>query len=146
MKPAVFLLQSSLVSLTILISTLVYPGVTLAFQDTVDAIWNDTKRSSRGNCRNFVVQAGPPQVLKGKTSGRDCLGHAVRAYREGDHEKAFGWILAGQCHDGEARQALVRRAPQVMDYGMITYGPARCLESWGQAPRNTMAKARRERT
>lgn len=49
------------------------------------------------NCKDFVVKAGPPQILRGRTSGRDCLTTAIREYREGDHEEAFGWILAGAC-------------------------------------------------
>ncbi len=98
-------------------------GTAFGFQELVDQIWSDTNSKPRGNCRNFLVQAGPPKVLRGKTSGRDCLKHAVRAYREGDHEEAFGWILAGQCSDREARVALVGQAPKVMDYVMHTYGP-----------------------
>lgn len=72
---------------------------------------------------NFVVQAGPPPVLRGKNSGRGCLKQAIKAYREGDHEEAFGWILAGKCKDREARFVLVQQAPTVMDYVMNTYGP-----------------------
>lgn len=98
-------------------------GAAHAFQDTIDSTWADIKSVPRGNCRNFVVQAGPPQVLRGKTSGRDCLKHAIRAYREGDHEEAFGWILAGQCHDRQARVALVQKAPDVLNYVLERYGP-----------------------
>ncbi|MEE9181983.1 MAG: hypothetical protein V3U33_05390 [candidate division NC10 bacterium] len=98
-------------------------GSAQAFQDKVDWIWNDTNAVPRGNCRKFVVQAGPPQVLRGKTSGRDCLKHAIRAYHEGDHEEAVGWILAGQCHDRETRMALVRQAPNVLGYVLEKYGP-----------------------
>ena len=95
------------------------------FQDIVDSTWADTNRVPKGTCRNFVVQAGPPPVLRGKTSGRDCLTQAVRAYHEGDHEEAFGWILAGQCHDREAREELVRHAPDVLHYVIEKYGGER---------------------
>ncbi len=97
-------------------------GPAHGFEETVDWIWNDTNPVPRGTCRNFIVQAGPPKVLRGKTSGRDCLKHAVRAYREGDHEEAFGWILAGQCHDREARERLVRNAANALDYVIKKYG------------------------
>ena len=108
----------------LLITALLLPslGAAQAFQDKIDQIWNDTNPVPRGNCRNFVVQAGSPQVLRGKTSGRECLKHAIRAYREGDHEEAFGWILAGQCHDREARVALVRQAANVLGYVLKQYG------------------------
>lgn len=46
----------------------------------------------------------------------------MRAYRERDHEEAFGWILAGQCHDREARELLVRNAADVLQYVMEKYG------------------------
>ena len=111
----------------ILVLTITLPflsvGSAQAFQDKLDWLWSDTKSVPRGNCRNFVVQAGPPKVLRGKTSGRDCLKHAIRAYREGDHEEAFGWILAGQCHDRQARVALVQQAPDVLSYVVEKYGP-----------------------
>ena len=103
--------------------TVLSAGSAHAFQDKVDWIWSDTKSVPRGTCRNFVVQAGPPQVLRGKRSGRDCLKHAIRAYREGDHEEAFGWVLAGQCHDRQARVALVQNAARVLDYVLDKYGP-----------------------
>lgn len=110
-------------SLAVLAATLfLAAGPAHGFQETVDQIWNDTNPVPRGTCRNFIVQAGPPKVLRGKTSGRACLEHAVRAYREGDHEEAFGWILAGQCHDREARELLVRNAPNVLDYVIKKYG------------------------
>ncbi len=102
------------------ISLLLCVGQAFAFQNLVDEIWQD--RKVRGHCRNFVVQAGPPAVLRGKISGQGCLTEAIKAYREGDHEEAFGWILAGKCRDREARFALVQQAPKVMDYVMETYG------------------------
>lgn len=103
-----------------LIWVLVGGGQALAFQDLIDQIWHDTK--VRGHCRKFVVQAGPPPVLRGKISGQGCLKQAVKAYREGDHEEAFGWILARKCRDREARFTLVQQAPNVMDYVMDKYG------------------------
>ncbi len=104
------------------VSLFLTAGPAHGFQETVDEIWNDTNPVPRGTCRDFIVQAGPPKVLRGKTSGRACLQHAVRAYWEGDHEEAFGWILAGQCHDREAREVLVRNAANVLDYVIKKYG------------------------
>ena len=97
-------------------------GSAFAFQNLVDEIWKETEPNLRANCRNFVVQAGPPQVLRGKISGHECLKHAVKAYRDGDHEEAFGWILAGQCQNREVRQTLVSRAPKVLEYLLKQYG------------------------
>ncbi len=94
-----------------------------SLQTLVEEIWADTSSKPKGSCRRFLVKAGPPKVLRGNTSGRDCLRHAVTAYREGDHEEAFGWILAGQCLDREARTSLVLKAPLVMEYVVNKYGP-----------------------
>ena len=98
------------------------PLTILAYQDDVDWMWNNTKPSARGGCKNFVVKAGPPKILRGRASGRNCLLKAINAYRKGDHEKAFGWILAGQCHDTQAQLALVQSAPLVLKYLMTRYG------------------------
>ncbi len=94
-----------------------------SLQKMIDEVWLDTNSKPKGSCQRFVVKAGPPRVLRGKTSGRDCLGHAITAYRAGDHEKAFGWILAGQCLNREARTSLVLKAPRVMQYVVNKYGP-----------------------
>ncbi len=94
-----------------------------AFQSELDAVWNDTKATPRSNCKDFVVKAGPPQVLRGRTSGQDSLKHAIREYREGDHEEAFGWILAGACPNKDAQGTLLRNAPLVLDYLLKEYGP-----------------------
>lgn len=94
----------------------------LAYQDEVDWMWNNTKPSTRGGCKNFVVKAGPPKILRGRVSGRDCLINAINSFRKGDHEKAFGWILAGQCHNAQARLLLVQNAPLVLEYLLKQYG------------------------
>ena len=95
-----------------------------AYEKEVDWMWNDTKAKTRGGsqCKNFVVKAGPPKILRGKVSGRTCLETAIKSYRHGDHEEAFGWILAGQCHDRTARETLVRNAPKALEYLIDTYG------------------------
>ena len=94
-----------------------------AYQEEVDWMWNDVKAKSRGGaqCKNFVVKAGPPKILRGKISGRACLENAIESYRHGDHEEAFGWILAGECHDREARVKLVKNAPKVLEYLLERY-------------------------
>lgn len=115
-NPHILLLQ---VIMVIIVSS---PVVVLAYQDEVDWMWNNTKPSARGGCKNFVVKAGPPKILRGRVSGRDCLVKAIQAYRIGDHEKAFGWILAGQCHDRQARLVLVQNAPLVLEYLLQQYG------------------------
>ena len=98
------------------------PLTILAYQDDVDWMWNNTKPSARGGCRNFIVKAGPPKILRGRVSGRNCLVNAINAFRKGDHEKAFGWILAGQCHNPQARLTLVQNAPLVLEYLLKQYG------------------------
>ncbi len=95
----------------------------VAFQGELDAVWTDRKATPRSNCKDFVVKAGPPQVLRGRTSGQDCLKRAIREYREGDHEEAFGWILAGACPNKDAQGTLLRNAPLVLDYLLKEYGP-----------------------
>ena len=92
------------------------------FQEEVDWMWSDTKPTVRTGCKNFVVKAGPPKILRGRTSGQACLEQAIEAYQKGDHEKAFGWILAGQCHNRQARETLVRNAPIVLSYLLEKYG------------------------
>ena len=93
-----------------------------AYQDDIDWMWNNTKPSARGGCKNYVVKAGPPKILRGRVSGRDCLVNAINAFRKGDHEKSFGWILAGQCHNPQARLLLVQNAPLVLEYLLKQYG------------------------
>ena len=93
-----------------------------AFQEEVDWMWDDTKPTIRGRCKSCVVKAGPPKILRGRMSGRACLERAIAAHRKGDHEKAFGWILAGQCHDRQARETLIRNAPAVVSYWLEKYG------------------------
>ena len=36
-----------------------------AFQEEVDWMWNDVKARARGGgqCKNFIVKAGPPKIL-----------------------------------------------------------------------------------
>ncbi len=82
------------------------------------------KAKTRGGsqCKNFVVKAGLPKILRGKVSGRSCLEKAIESYRHGDHEEAFEWILAGECHDREARVKLVQNAPKVLGYLLKQYG------------------------
>ena len=108
--------------LMVFVLSIVTAASGLAFQDEVDWMWSDTKPSVRGGCKNFVVKAGPPKILRGRTSGRACLEKAIEAYRKGDHEKAFGWILAGQCHNRQARELLIRNAPGVLSYLLEKYG------------------------
>ena len=98
------------------------PLSVLAYQDDVDWMWQNTKPSARGGCKNYVVKAGPPKILRGRVSGRDCLVNAINAFRKGDHEKAFGWILAGQCHNSKTRLLLVQKAPLVLEYLLKQYG------------------------
>ena len=116
--------MKQIIFLFITIGVLFTPLQSLAYQSQVDWMWNNTKPSSRGGCKNFVVKAGPPKILRGRVSGRDCLTKAIKAYRVGDHEKAFGWILAGQCHDRQARNVLIQNAPKVLEYLLGKFGPA----------------------
>ncbi len=94
-----------------------------AFQEEVDWIWHDRKPTARKGpeCMKFIVKAYPIRILRGKVSGRTCLKNSIMAYRKGDHEGAFGWILAGQCHDRLARETLVKNAPKVMEYVLERY-------------------------
>lgn len=108
-----------LLTLTVLLG----PVQSFGYQNEVDWMWNDTKPSSKGRCNTFVVKAGPPKIVRGTISGRTCLTNAIRAYRKGDHEKAFGWILAGQCHDQASRETLIKNAPHVLKYLLEQYGP-----------------------
>ncbi|MCA9471080.1 MAG: hypothetical protein MRJ96_09310 [Nitrospirales bacterium] len=110
--------------LPILLGQLLFSQSVLAYQEEVDWMWQDVKAKARGGaqCKNFVVKAGPPEILRGKISGRACLKKAIQSYRHGDHEEAFGWILAGECHDRQARDKLVRHAPKVLEYVVKTYG------------------------
>ena len=110
-------------SLLLTLTVLLVPVHGFGYQSEVDWMWNDTKATSKGRCKTFVVKAGPPKILRGTVSGRRCLTHAIHAYRKGDHEKAFGWILAGQCHDRDARETLIKNAPHVLKYLLEQYGP-----------------------
>ena len=114
---------ASSLCLLLTLMVLLVPVHSFGYQDEVDWMWNDTKATSKGRCKTFVVKAGPPKILRGTVSGRTCLTHAVHAYRTGDHEKAFGWILAGQCHDRKARETLIKNAPHVLKYLLEQYGP-----------------------
>ena len=110
----------------LLIAMTIAPSSSLkvsAYQDEVDWMWNNTKPSSRGGCKNFVVKAGPPKILRGRVSGRNCLLKAINAYRKGDHEKAFGWVLASHCQDRAARELLVQNAHKALQYLLLHYGP-----------------------
>ena len=114
---------ASSLCLLLTLTVLLVPVHSFGYQDEVDWMWNDTKATSKGRCKTFVVKAGPPKIVRGTVSGRTCLTHAIHAYRKGDHEKAFGWILAGQCHDRTARDTLVKNAPHVLKYLLEQYGP-----------------------
>jgi hypothetical protein len=95
-----------------------------SYQEEVDWIWNDVKPTARQGpaCMKFIVKAYPIKILRGKVSGHACLENAIESYRKGDHEEAFGWILAGQCHDRQSRETLVRNAPRVLEYVLQQYG------------------------
>ena len=95
----------------------------LAFTGEVDALWNDTKPVPRQDCRNFIVKAGPPRILRGVISGHDTLVHAIQRYRAGDHEEAVGWLLAGACPDKGAQETILPNAANVLGYMMKEYGP-----------------------
>lgn len=109
--------------LLLTLAVLLVPVHSFGYQNEVDWMWNDTKPTSKGRCKTFVVKAGPPKIVRGTVSGRTCLTNAIQAYRKGDHEKAFGWILAGQCHDRTARDTLIKDAPRVLKYLLEQYGP-----------------------
>jgi hypothetical protein len=96
----------------------------LAYQEEVDWIWNDVKSTARQGpaCMKFIVKAYPIKILRGKVSGHACLENAIESYRKGDHEEAFAWILAGQCHDRQSRETLVKNAPRVLEYVLQEYG------------------------
>jgi len=68
------------------------------------------------------VEAWPDKIYRGRTSPHDCLVHAIRSYRAGDHEEAFGWIQASVCPDRELQQSMVRNAPVVLQYLLGRYG------------------------
>ena len=95
-----------------------------AYQEEVDWIWNDVKSTARQGpaCMKFIVKAYPVKIVRGNVSGHACLEKAIESYRKGDHEEAFGWILAGQCHDPLARETLVKHAPRVLEYVLQQYG------------------------
>ncbi len=94
-----------------------------SFADELDRMWQDVNPVPRDQCRMFIVKAWPDKIYRGRTSPRDCLAHAIRSYRAGDHEEAFGWIQASVCPDRELQQAMVRSAPSVLDYLLARYGP-----------------------
>ncbi len=95
-----------------------------SFQEEIDWLWNDSKPTARQGpaCLKYIVKAYPIRILRGKVSGRTCLEKAVKSYRKGDHEEAFGWILGGYCHDRLTRVELVKHAPKVMEYVVEQYG------------------------
>jgi hypothetical protein len=97
-------------------------GSAIAFTDEIDAVWNDTAPTPRENCRNFMVKAWPFHLLRGRTSGRDCLVHAIKDYRDGDHEEAVGWLLAGACPNRQRQETLLKNAPIILPYLLRTYG------------------------
>ena len=109
--------------LFILISSL-NAGSIFAYQEEVDWIWNDTKPTARQGptCMKYIVKAYPIRIRRGNVSGQACLKNAIESYRKGDHEEAFGWILAGQCHNRLARETLVKHAPKVLEYVLKQYG------------------------
>jgi len=94
------------------------------YQEEVDWMWNDVKPTARLGpaCMKFIVKAYPIKILRGRVAGHTCLEKAIESYRKGDHEEAFGWILAGQCHDPLARETLVKHAPRVLEYVLQQYG------------------------
>ena len=110
--------------LVILMAGSLFSEPAMAFEEGVDWMWQDVKVKSRGGaqCKNFVVKAVPPKTLREKISGRACLENAMESYRHGDHEEAFGCILAGECHDRQAREKLARHAPKVLEYVLAKYG------------------------
>lgn len=87
-------------------------------------MWDDVRPTARQGpaCLNFIVKAYPIQILRGKVSGHTCLEKSIESYRKGDHEEAFGWILAGYCHDRLARETLLKHAPRVLEYILQQYG------------------------
>jgi len=111
-----------LVLMILLTSLGVEKGV--AYQDEVDWIWNDRKPTVRLGpvCMKFIVKAYPIKIVRGNISGHACLENSIASFRKGDHEKALGWILAGQCHDRLAQETLVKHAPKVLEYVWQKYG------------------------
>jgi hypothetical protein len=93
------------------------------FAEELDRVWQDVNPVPRDQCRMFIVKAWPDKIHRGRTSPRDCLAHAIRSYRAGDHEEAFGWIQASVCPDRELQQAMVRSAPSVLEHLLTRYGP-----------------------
>lgn len=103
--------------------TLAAAGEAPAFTNVIDSLWNDAKPVPKQDCRNFIVKAGPPRILRGVISGHDTVVHAIQRYRAGDHEEAVGWLLAGVCPDKDAQDTIVRNAANVLGYLMKEYGP-----------------------
>lgn len=93
-----------------------------SFADEMDRMWRDVNPVPRGQCLTFIVKSWPDKLYRGRTSPHDCLAHAVRAYRAGDHEEAFGWIQASVCPDRELQQHMVRNAPAVLEHLLTRYG------------------------
>jgi hypothetical protein len=93
------------------------------FADELDRMWQDVNPVPRGQCRMFIVKAWPDKIYRGRTSPHDCLVHAIRSYRAGDHEEAFGWIQASVCPDRELQQSMVRNAPAVLRHLLTSYSP-----------------------
>lgn len=96
--------------------------VAASMTDELDRMWRDVNPVPREQCRMFIVKAWPDKMYRGRTSPHDCLVHAIRAYRAGDHEEAFGWIQASVCPDRELQQAMVRNAPAVLRHLLGRYG------------------------
>lgn len=93
-----------------------------SFGEELDRVWQDVNPVPRDQCRMFIVKAWPDKIHRGRTSPRDCLAHAIRSYRAGDHEEAFGWIQASVCPDRELQQSMVRNAPAVLHHLLTRYG------------------------
>ena len=95
-----------------------------SFADELDRVWQDVNPVPRDQCRMFIVKAWPDKIYRGRTSPHECLARAIRVYRAGDHEEAFGWIQASVCPDRELQQSMVRNAPAVLDYLLTRFGAA----------------------
>lgn len=107
----------------ILLIMLLIPVPSFSYEKNVDRMWQQTKPITGGGCKNFIVKAGPPKIVRGRVSGRQCLTKAIQSYRQGDHEKAFGWVLASHCQDRAARELLVQNAHKALQYLLLHYGP-----------------------
>lgn len=94
----------------------------MSYQASIDWLWNNNDSPQQLRCTGYMVAGGTVPVPRGFTTGNGCVRHCIEASRGGNPSLAINWLMAGQCHNDDARNELAQNAEAAVKYAVDVHG------------------------